>query len=77
MALIHDHLARVPMAPCEVNAAVPAVLSGIILRLLEKEPDRRYQSAQGLVADLARLLDALTGDGPAGGRDVDFRARRG
>src|SRR5579859_6590817 len=72
MALIHDHLARVPMAACEVNVMVPAVLSDIILRLLEKEPDRRYQSAQGLGADLARLLDALTGDGPASGSDVDF-----
>ena len=72
MELIHDHLARLPTAPCEVNAAVPAVLSGIILRLLEKEPDRRYQSDQGLIADLARLLEALTTDDPSGRTDVDF-----
>jgi diguanylate cyclase (GGDEF)-like protein len=72
MTMIHDHLARVPMAPCAVNAAVPAALSGIILRLLEKEPDRRYQSAQGLVADLARLLHALRGDTSLRDRETDF-----
>jgi len=65
LALIHDHLARIPTAPREANEAVPAVLSEIIVRLLEKEPDRRYQSAAGLAHDLARLLAALTGDDPA------------
>jgi diguanylate cyclase (GGDEF)-like protein len=72
LELIHDHLARVPVAPSEVRAAVPAALSGIIVRLLEKEPDRRYQSGQGVVADLSRLLEALTGDLPTDGRDVGF-----
>jgi len=64
LALIHDHLARIPTAPREANEAVPAALSEIIVRLLEKEPDRRYQSAAGLAHDLARLLAAL-GDDPA------------
>ncbi|HST81115.1 MAG TPA: AAA family ATPase [Kineosporiaceae bacterium] len=63
LTLIHDHLALVPMAPSMVNVAVPEVLSDIIMRLLEKEPDRRYQSAQGLAHDLARLLDSLTVNG--------------
>ena len=35
-----------------VNPAVPAALSRIILHLLEKDPDQRYQSADGLVHDL-------------------------
>ena len=50
LRLVHAHLARVPVPPAEVNPAVPEPLSAIILHLLEKEPDRRYQSAEGLVS---------------------------
>ena len=61
--LVHDHLVRVPAAPTSVRPQIPQVLSDLILRLLEKEPDRRYQSAEGLGLDLARLRDAmLNGD---------------
>jgi diguanylate cyclase (GGDEF)-like protein len=59
LRLIHEHLALLPAAPAEVNPAVPPMLSAIIMRLLEKEPDRRYQSADGLGHDLARLRDGL------------------
>ena len=55
LRLTHDHLARVPVPPAEVNPAVPAPLSAIIMHLLEKEPDNRYQSADGLVYDLERV----------------------
>jgi signal transduction histidine kinase len=55
LALVHDHLARVPVPPAEVNPAVPGALSSIILHLLEKDPDDRYQSADGLVHDLERV----------------------
>ena len=58
LRLIHDHLARVPVPPAEANQAVPAPLSEIIMHLLEKEPDNRYQTADGLVYDLERLRDA-------------------
>ena len=55
LRLIHDHLARVPVPPAEVNHAVPAPLSEVIMHLLEKEPDNRYQTADGLVYDLERV----------------------
>ncbi|WP_432989908.1 AAA family ATPase [Dactylosporangium sp. CA-233914] len=58
LRLTHDHLARVPVPPGEVNPAVPRPLSEIILHLLEKEPDNRYQTADGVVYDLERLRDA-------------------
>ncbi|GAB3828712.1 ATP-binding protein [Dactylosporangium cerinum] len=58
LRLTHDHLARVPVPPAEVNPAVPAPLSEIIMHLLEKEPDNRYQTAEGVVYDLERLRDA-------------------
>ena len=60
LRLTHDHLARVPVAPAEMNSAVPEALSEIILRLLEKEPDQRYQTADGVLYDLERLRDAAT-----------------
>jgi predicted ATPase/signal transduction histidine kinase len=58
LRLIHDHLARVPVPPAEVNQAMPAGLSEIIMHLLEKEPDNRYQTADGLIYDLERLRGA-------------------
>ncbi|WP_432855640.1 AAA family ATPase [Amycolatopsis sp. CA-161197] len=55
LRLTHDHLARVPAPPAKVNPAVPGPLSEIILHLLEKEPDHRYQTADGVVHDLERV----------------------
>ena len=75
--LIRDHLARVPPAPATLNPGIPALFSDIIMRLLEKEPDRRYQSAEGLAHDLARLRDGrLHGETPCfplGERDFPRR----
>lgn len=59
LQLIRDQLTSVPMSPAVLDPGLPTSLSEIILRLLEKEPDRRYQSADGLAHDLARLRDAL------------------
>ncbi|MFI5840172.1 diguanylate cyclase [Catenuloplanes sp. NPDC051500] len=53
LRLVHDILVVVPEEPDVLNAHVPAVLSAIVMRLLEKEPDRRYQSAEGLAYDLS------------------------
>jgi diguanylate cyclase (GGDEF)-like protein len=55
LGLVHDHLAKVPTPAAEVNPHLPALLSEILGRLLSKEPDQRYQSAEGLAYDLERL----------------------
>lgn len=52
---IHCHIARQPAAPIE-QAAVPETLSAIILKLLSKNAEERYQTAAGLEADLRRCL---------------------
>ena len=52
MELMHHHLARQPMPPRTVNNLVPIGLSGLVLKLLAKTPDDRYQSAYGLRHDL-------------------------
>jgi diguanylate cyclase (GGDEF)-like protein len=77
LRLIRDHLVRIPARPDEVNPALPAGLSDLLLRLLEKEPDRRYQSAAGLAHDLVRMRDDLArgeaGGFPLGERDFPLR----
>ncbi|MBL1128680.1 MAG: AAA family ATPase [Chloroflexi bacterium] len=50
--LVHAHIARPPQPPHTLNTAVPAPLGDIILRLLAKNAEDRYQSAYGLKADL-------------------------
>ncbi|GIF38262.1 diguanylate cyclase domain-containing protein [Actinoplanes xinjiangensis] len=55
LGLIHDHLAKEPTPAAEVNPLVPALLSEIIRRLLNKDPEQRYQSGEGLAHDLAQL----------------------
>jgi predicted ATPase len=57
LQLIHDILALAPTPPCEIEPGTPSALSDIVMRLLEKEPERRYQSADGLGHDLVRLRD--------------------
>jgi predicted ATPase/signal transduction histidine kinase len=71
LRLIHDHLARVPVAPAEANPAIPGPLSEIVMHLLEKEPDSRYQSAEGVFYDLERLWDGQAE--PIGAHDVPPR----
>jgi diguanylate cyclase (GGDEF)-like protein len=69
--LIHDHLAKVPVAPSEVNPDVPPALSAIIMRLLRKDPDQRYQSGEGLAYDLAEARDGTGFE--LGARDFPMR----
>ena len=56
LRLVRDILARVPQPLAEVVAGVPPGFSAVVARLLEKEPQRRYQSAEGLAHDVRRDL---------------------
>src|SRR5262249_42402973 len=56
LELVHAHLALTPTPPHAVNAAVPLILSAIVLRLLAKNAADRYQSAYGLQGDLTACL---------------------
>ncbi|HYD58835.1 MAG TPA: EAL domain-containing protein [Noviherbaspirillum sp.] len=59
----HCHLASLPRPPSEIDSTIPQVLSAIVLKLLEKMPEDRYQSAHGLQADLERCLSQWEADG--------------
>src|SRR5262245_33507646 len=56
MEMIHSHIASHPMPPQERVAGVPAPLSAIVLKLLAKTPEDRYQTAAAVEADLQRCL---------------------
>lgn len=58
-SLIHSHLAEEPKPASEHCAQCPAILSEIIATLLRKQPEKRYQSAMGLRADLQACLSTL------------------
>ncbi|MFC7517512.1 AAA family ATPase [Herbaspirillum sp. GCM10030257] len=51
---IHQHLASEPTAPHLVLPGIPGQLSALVLKLLAKNPDARYQTAAGLESDLKR-----------------------
>jgi predicted ATPase/signal transduction histidine kinase len=52
MEMVHCHLAKTPIAPDEINPKIPPVISQIVLKLMAKNAEDRYQSAFGLKADL-------------------------
>ena len=56
MEWVHCHIARKPVAPAEQLASVPAAISEIVMKLLAKTAEDRYQTAAGLTADLRKCL---------------------
>src|SRR2546426_9380064 len=58
MEWVHCHIARRPPPPTERREDVPGVVSAIIVKLLTKTPEDRYQTAAGLERDLRRCLAA-------------------
>src|SRR5216683_2389422 len=56
MEWVHCHIARKPMAPSERLKNIPAPVSHIIMKLLAKTAEERYQTAAGVERDLRRCL---------------------
>lgn len=54
-ALLHHQVAYTPVRPSALNGDIPEILDEIIMKLLNKDPDFRYQSAKGLIHDLKKL----------------------
>ncbi|MFC0400187.1 trifunctional serine/threonine-protein kinase/ATP-binding protein/sensor histidine kinase [Paraburkholderia rhizosphaerae] len=53
---VHCHIARKPVPPSERLEHVPASVSAIVMKLLAKTAEERYQTAGGLERDLRRCL---------------------
>src|SRR5690606_20258646 len=59
LELIHAHLARTPEPPHARRPGLPDGLSRLVMKLLEKAPEHRYQTAAGLAADLRKLRELI------------------
>src|SRR5690606_27867766 len=57
--LVHAHIAKRPIPPHEINPSLPHKLSEMIMKLLSKMPESRYQSATGLKHDLLKFEQQL------------------
>ncbi|MBD0311777.1 MAG: serine/threonine-protein kinase PknK, partial [Microcoleus sp. T3-bin5] len=74
LELVHCHIAKHPVPPCECRRNVensdkiPQVVSDIVMKLLAKNAEDRYQTAEGIEADLEKCLDSLQTTGEI----VDF-----
>ncbi|BAZ00933.1 serine/threonine protein kinase and signal transduction histidine kinase with GAF and PAS/PAC sensor [Tolypothrix tenuis PCC 7101] len=56
LELVHCHVAKQPLSPHEINPEIPINLSEIIMKLMAKMPEERYQSTWGIKADLETCL---------------------
>jgi predicted ATPase len=60
---MHCHIARNALAPNAIVLDVPQAVSDIVMKLLAKLPEDRYQGARGLRMDLERCLAAWEASG--------------
>jgi predicted ATPase len=78
MELLHCHIARRPVPPHERSAHVPRAVSAVVMKLLAKVAEERYQTAAGVEGDLGRCLEDLDRKGsihdfPPGEHDIPNR----
>ncbi len=78
LEMVHCHIAKPPLPPHEINAAIPRPISDVVMKLLAKDADDRYQSTYGIWADLQECLNQLQQSQlittfPIGCRDISSR----
>ena len=78
MEWVHCHMARQPVPPDQRTAESPRMLSAIVMKLLAKTAEERYQTAAGVEADLRRCLAEWESHGrvdpfPLGAHDASDR----
>jgi len=59
MELVHCHIAKSPVPLSKINSEIPDSISSIVMKLLAKNAEERYQSAYGIKADLEECLRQL------------------
>src|SRR5258708_17557970 len=59
MEWVHCHIARQPILPSERVKGLPESISALVMKLLAKTPEERYQTAAGVELDLRSCLAAL------------------
>ncbi|MHC5733885.1 trifunctional serine/threonine-protein kinase/ATP-binding protein/sensor histidine kinase [Nostoc sp.] len=71
MELVHCHIAKQP--PSVIRDEIPQVISDIVIKLMAKNAEDRYQSALGLKFDLEKCLHQLQVDGKIGDFEIGQR----
>ena len=56
MELVHCHIAKIPTPPRTIKNDIPQVLSDLVIKLMAKTAEQRYQSVLGLKSDLEKCL---------------------
>ena len=79
--LLHCHIARTTKSLHDLKPEIPQVISKIVMKLMAKMPEDRYQNALGIKADLVKCLAQLTATGQIeafaiGEQDVSQRFRQ-
>lgn len=64
MDLLYSHLARRPEPPHERVPELPSAVSDVVMKLLEKSAEDRYQHARAVAHDLRRCLAQLDAGAP-------------
>ncbi|MDJ0731360.1 MAG: AAA family ATPase, partial [Crocosphaera sp.] len=59
LELVHFHIAKQPIYPHDIDPDIPPIISDIVMKLLAKTPEERYQSATGIKTDLQKCLNNL------------------
>jgi predicted ATPase/class 3 adenylate cyclase len=49
---VHQHISRIPKSPRELDPSIPIIASDIVMKLMAKDADERYQSSHALINDL-------------------------
>ncbi|OKH31956.1 serine/threonine protein kinase [[Phormidium ambiguum] IAM M-71] len=68
LELVHCHIAKTPVPPHQVNPEIPLAISEIVMKLMAKNAEDRYQSALGLKADIETCFNQLV----LGGEILNF-----
>lgn len=63
LELVHAHIAKMPAAPHQCRPEIPGPISYIVMKLMAKNAEDRYQGAYGLKQDLQKCLDQLNAAG--------------
>ncbi|MEG4961444.1 MULTISPECIES: AAA family ATPase [unclassified Microcoleus] len=59
LEIVYSHIAVQPIYPHQINSEIPVAISEIVMKLMAKNAENRYQSAAGLLADLEICLHQL------------------
>jgi len=59
LEIVHCHIAKQPIPPYQINPQIPQLVSDIVMKLMAKTAESRYQSALGIKSDLEQCLHQL------------------